>query len=101
MFCSLQTVICTSVGEVDGGGDAGVAASLGGSNARLLSLQQQQKDQNPCPVCGHKFLWRWMLVRHMMTHTGEKPYSCPHCDYKAARKEQVRSHIYNKHNIKK
>ncbi|XP_018006790.1 longitudinals lacking protein, isoforms H/M/V isoform X39 [Hyalella azteca] len=68
--------------------------------SNILHRQQQlllQKEQNVCPVCGYKFVYRWMLVRHMMTHTGEKPFACPHCNYKAARKEQVRSHIFNKH----
>ena len=80
---------------------AATGTSSDGGNKNYSSgaplSQQQQKDQNQCYICGHKFLWRWLLVRHMMIHTGEKPYSCNFCDYKAARKEQVRNHVFNKH----
>jgi len=64
---------------------------------RASSGQEHKSASHQCDVCGHKFVWRWMLSRHMMTHTGEKPHACPHCDYKAARKEQVRSHMQNRH----
>lgn len=32
-----------------------------------------------CPFCNQKFTDRRYLVRHMIRHTGYKPYSCTHC----------------------
>ena len=33
----------------------------------------------------------------MRTHTGEKPFACPHCDYRAATKGTLNRHIKRLH----
>ena len=33
----------------------------------------------------------------MRTHTGEKPFACPQCDYRSKHKSNVTSHIKSKH----
>ena len=82
-------------------GGALLVQSVNSSEGSAFRNQDQKQRQNNgshyCEICGHKFLWRWMLSRHMMTHTGEKPHACPLCDYKAARKEQVKNHFVNRH----
>ena len=33
------------------------------------------------------------LKTHIMTHTGEKPYKCNHCDHTCAKSSQLKRHI--------
>ena len=35
-----------------------------------------------CNVCGKKFNRRAHLNRHMRIHDPEKPFKCPHCEYR-------------------
>nr|XP_027222255.1 zinc finger protein 710-like [Penaeus vannamei] len=53
-----------------------------------------------CPVCGKGFQGRsrrWKLDRHMLLHTGEKPYQCPYCSHRANQKNNLRMHIRARH----
>ena len=40
------------------------------------------------------------LSRHHLTHTGEKPFQCPHCPHRSNRKGNLKYHIISIH-IKK
>jgi len=77
---------------------------------RIQEQRQRQKEkakENPskqketdvqdwtCDQCGSIFTLRQSLQRHIKNmHSGMgKRFQCPHCEYKSARLEQLRTHI--------
>lgn len=50
-----------------------------------------------CLFCRKSFMCKTHLDRHVRVHTGEKPFSCPHCSYKASQKGSVKRHIIMVH----
>ena len=50
-----------------------------------------------CSYCQKVFDHKNNFTKHERTHTGEKPYFCPFCPYKAARNDCLKAHINNKH----
>ncbi|TWW65246.1 Zinc finger protein 516 [Takifugu flavidus] len=46
-----------------------------------------------CGVCSRSFPLLSSLSQHMRSHTQEKPYKCPHCQYRTAQKGSLKNHI--------
>ncbi|RXG70505.1 Transcription factor Ken 1 [Armadillidium vulgare] len=46
-----------------------------------------------CHMCCKSFMTRWNLTQHIRIHTGERPYACPHCTYKAPQKKNLIYHL--------
>lgn len=53
-----------------------------------------------CPVCGKGFNHKNNYLKHYRTHTGEKPYKCTLCPYRAAQKVHLQHHIMRIHSDK-
>ncbi|KAK7065658.1 hypothetical protein SK128_018496, partial [Halocaridina rubra] len=54
-----------------------------------------------CRVCGKQFQpspsWKQKLTRHIMTHSGEKPFSCAYCPHRCSRKDSLKIHMTRMH----
>ncbi|XP_042888147.1 protein tramtrack, beta isoform-like isoform X12 [Penaeus japonicus] len=67
-------------------GDSGSGVVVGGGGLSVI-----------CPVCGKLISRRDNLRVHMRTHTGEKPYACPHCPHRSKTGGNLRKHIRSIH----
>uniref|UniRef100_A0A665VHG1 Ras responsive element binding protein 1a n=2 Tax=Echeneis naucrates TaxID=173247 RepID=A0A665VHG1_ECHNA len=73
---------------------AAAPASKGKKNAYSNSVQKMT-----CPFCPRVFPWASSLQRHMLTHTGQKPFPCPRCDAFFSTKSNCERHLLRKHGV--
>ncbi|XP_051553208.1 ras-responsive element-binding protein 1-like isoform X1 [Myxocyprinus asiaticus] len=66
----------------------------GKKNAYSNSVQKMT-----CPYCPRLFPWASSLQRHMLTHTGQKPYPCPQCESFFSTKSNCERHLLRKHGM--
>ncbi|UYV85060.1 RREB1 [Cordylochernes scorpioides] len=72
----------------------------------ITTSDSQEKKKNSyssspkrvqCTFCNRKFPWLSSLRRHLLTHTGQKPFQCPHCSVNFTTKSNCERHIAKKH----
>lgn len=64
------------------------------------AVDPQTLSDSRCHVCHKVFQGdkrKYRLGRHMVTHTGERPFHCTQCPYKANQKEHLTRHMKSKH----
>ncbi|KAJ0032859.1 hypothetical protein NQD34_002940 [Periophthalmus magnuspinnatus] len=71
--------------------------SLSSDMSRVTKLRTkcdgEGKIKHECPICQKKLGRKQELKRHMLLHTGEKPFSCPVCEKRFIQKSNLKSHI--------
>ncbi|XP_030644359.1 zinc finger protein 516 [Chanos chanos] len=53
----------------------------------------EKSHGHTCELCGRNFPFLSSLSQHMRKHTGERPYKCPHCQYRSAQKGSLKAHV--------
>lgn len=64
------------------------------SNSSIKDVDRQTLLNRICPICNKLFSRNEHVHRHMLTHTGVKPYQCTVCSKHFSRNEHLQRHMY-------
>uniref|UniRef100_A0A3P9HZA2 Si:ch211-166g5.4 n=1 Tax=Oryzias latipes TaxID=8090 RepID=A0A3P9HZA2_ORYLA len=70
-----------------GGGGGGLAGAGGGGR------REGGEKNHACETCGKAFRDVYHLNRHRLSHSDEKPFSCPICQQRFKRKDRMSHHV--------
>lgn len=88
------------------GQDASISTSgiLQNQNTVILPPGGQQAlppgdSASVCHICGKKFNNRHNVLRHVLVHTGERPFCCTVCGKSFNQKVVLKKHMWTLHNV--
>lgn len=65
--------------QSDSGSQQG-SYGYGSTNSQGQEHEENTSDSLECPICIKKLSNKQSLNRHILIHTGDRPYPCQHCD---------------------
>ncbi|XP_047540140.1 zinc finger protein Xfin-like [Vanessa atalanta] len=90
-------VASTSEGNNSGSDENKSESDTGIQPPKKKSAYSLAPNRVSCPYCHRKFPWSSSLRRHVLTHTGQKPFKCPHCPLLFTTKSNCDRHLLRKH----
>ncbi len=73
------------------------AAAAFASPSQPASASSANSGQFRCPFCNKPYHARWMLERHLPSHTGQRPYKCLRCERRFSLQSSAVRHVKNVH----
>ncbi|XP_066964660.1 protein tramtrack, beta isoform-like isoform X8 [Macrobrachium rosenbergii] len=74
----------------------------GASGGNMSTGSAAENSSRACNICGHTFAgmtWKQKLERHLLVHTGHKPFQCPYCPHRTNRKDALKNHVATLHKL--
>jgi hypothetical protein len=80
------------------GWESGVSASDLFASIPLPRLKGIKKKHaapttHQCSACPYKTTSQTNYARHLRIHTKDRPYACPHCEYRSSRTDDLTKHV--------
>ena len=69
----------------------------GGTLKKHIMIVHTEESNFPCSICGKNLRQKKDLVDHLRAHSGEKPFACPYCPYRASSTSLLYHHKKQRH----
>lgn len=109
-YLSDEEGLVASTSDFNNSGSEDKSDSVNSGNLNNASSKKKKKKKKKkksaysmapnrviCPYCERPFPWSSSLRRHILTHTGQKPYQCIYCSLLFTTKSNCDRHLLRKH----